>query len=94
MAVTPAQKAAKLQPSSNCPLSALSPASQKKRKSNLMKEREHNKKLLRKYEHTELTLDDEQSEEMGQIVNIINQNGSDALHNVFKEAKKRDGECE
>ena len=53
-----------------------------------MKEREHNKKLLRKYEHTELTLDDDQSEEMGQIVSIINRTCSDTLQSVFKEAKE------
>ena len=35
-------------------------------------ERERDKKFLRKYEHTELTLDDDQGEEMGQIVSIIN----------------------
>ncbi|MCG8620370.1 MAG: hypothetical protein MJE68_00005 [Proteobacteria bacterium] len=56
-----------------------------------MKEREHNKKLLRKYEHTELTLDDDQSEEMGQIVSIINSTCSDTLQSVFKEAKERGG---
>ena len=59
-----------------------------------MKEREHDKKLLRKCEHTELTLDDDQSEEMGQIVSIINQSCSDTLHSVFKEAKEQGGKCE
>jgi hypothetical protein len=59
-----------------------------------MKEREHDKKLLRKYEHTELTLDDDQSEEMGQIVSIINRSCSDTLQNVFKEAKERGGKSE
>ena len=37
-----------------------------------MKERECDEKLLRKYEDTELTFDDDQSKEMTQIVNIIN----------------------
>ena len=46
-----------------------------------MKERD--KKLLRK---TELTLDD-QSEQMGQIVSIINEHCSEALRDVFEEAK-------
>ena len=59
-----------------------------------MKEHEHDKKLLRKYEHTELTLDDDQSEEMGQIVSIINHSCSDTLQSVFKEAKERGGKSE
>ena len=94
LSITPAQKAARLEPSSNCPLAALSPASQKEQKSNLMKERERDKKLLRMYEHTELTLDDDRSEEMGQIVGIINRSCSDSLQCVFKEAKEQGGKSE
>ena len=55
LADTPAQKAARLEPGFTCPLSTHLPASLKKRKSNLMKECECDKKLLRKYEHTDLT---------------------------------------
>lgn len=50
--------------------------------------------MLRKYEHTELTLDDDQSEEMDQIISIINQSCSDILQSVFKKAKERGGEYE
>ena len=35
-----------------------------------MRERAHDKRILRKYEHTELTLDDQQSDEMLRIVEI------------------------
>ena len=44
--------------------------------------------LVRKYEHTELTLNDNKGEEMGQIVSIINQSCSETLHSVFKWAKE------
>ena len=41
LAVTPTKKAARLKPSSRCPLSALSPVSVNKRRENLMTERSH-----------------------------------------------------
>ena len=54
-----------------------------------MKECERDKKLLRKYEHTELTLDDDQSEEMGQIVGIINRSCSDTYRVYSKRLKSK-----
>ncbi len=77
--VTPNKKASRQEPSSKCPLSCLSPASHKKRKCNLMNERMQDKKCLQKYEYTEVTLDDDQSEEMSQIVDIINDKSSETL---------------
>ena len=44
-----------------------------------MKERHHDKKLIQKYQHTKVTLDDEQNDEMEQIVDIVNQDGSNVL---------------
>lgn len=82
--VTPAVKAARLEPSSRCPLAVLSPSSKKKRKDNLVKERAQYKK---KYEHIELMLDDEQSDEMAHVVDIINRDASDTLNKVIEEAE-------
>ena len=91
VSVTPARKASRQDPSSTCPISSLSPASQKKRKYNLMHERVEDKKRLRKYEHTELTLDDEQSDELSQIVQIISteSHGHTVLSQIFDEAEKQ-----
>ena len=91
VSVTPARKASRQDPSSTCPISSLSPASQKKRKYNLMHERVEDKKRLRKYEHTELTLDDEQSDELSQIVQIISteSHGHTVLSQIFDEAGQR-----
>ena len=78
--VTPAEKVARLDPSSRCPLAVPSPNSRKKRKENLLKEQ-----YQYKYEHIELMLDDEQSDEMASIVEIINRDASDTLNKVIEE---------
>jgi hypothetical protein len=88
-AVTPMKKAARLEPSSRCPLSTLSPASVNKRRENLMIERAQDKKTIRKYEHTEITLDDDQSDEMAEIV-VINSRSPDALSEIFQEAERQE----
>ena len=74
--LSPSEKVARLDPSSRCPLAALSPSSRKKRKDNLLKERYQYKK---KYEHIELTLDEEQNQQMAGIVDIINRDASGTL---------------
>ena len=81
-ALSPIEKVARLDPSSRCPLAALSPSSRKKRKDNLLKERYQYKK---KYEHMDLTLDDEQNEQMANIVDIINRDAGDTLDQVVRE---------
>ena len=68
--VTPEEKEARLEVSSRCPLSSLSPASQKKRKGKLVKERYLYK---RKLEHMEVNLNDEQNDDMTNIVSIVNE---------------------
>lgn len=87
LAVTPTKKASRLEPSSRCPLSALSSASVNKRRENLMSERARDKKTIRKYEHTEITLDDDQSDEMAEVVDVINSKSPDALSEIFQEAE-------
>lgn len=82
--VSPGMTAAQLAASSKCPLAVLSPASQKKRRGNLLKERSQYQK---KCEHMELTLNGEQSDEMTNIVHIINRDASDSLNKVITEAE-------
>ena len=89
LAVTPTKKATHLEPSSRCPLSALSPASVNKQRKNLMTERTQDKKTIRKYEHMEITLDDDQSNEMAEIVNVSNSRSPDALSEIFQEAESQ-----
>lgn len=80
---TPAMKSARLEVSSKCPMTTLSPASQKKRKGKLLKERSQ---LKRRMEHMEITLDDDQSDEMTSIVNILSE---DAHRGALNEAIDR-----
>ena len=54
-----------------------------------MTERAQDKKTIRKYEHTEITLDDDQSDEMAEIVNVINSRSPDALSEIFQEAESQ-----
>lgn len=89
LAVTPTNKISRQQPSSRCPISALSPASAKKRRDNMMVERCIEKKKLRKYENTEVSLDDDQSDQMAEVVDIINDKSSDTLSKMFDEAESQ-----
>ena len=54
-----------------------------------MTERAWDKKTVRLYEHTEITLDGDQSDEMAEIVNAINSRSPYALSEVFQEAKSQ-----
>jgi hypothetical protein len=54
-----------------------------------MIERAQDKKTIRKYEHTEITLDDDQSDEMAEIV-VINSRSPDALSEIFQEAERQE----
>ncbi len=56
---------------------------QKKRKANIMHERVLDRKRLQKYEYAEETLDDEQSQEMGKIVDHISTNSADTLEGIL-----------
>ena len=48
-----------------------------------MTERAQDKKAIIKCEHTEITLDDNQSDEMAEIVNVINSRSPDGLSEIF-----------
>ena len=56
-----------------------------------MHERVEDKKRLQKYEHTELTLDDDQSDELSQVVQTISTNspGPEVLSQIFEEAENQ-----
>ena len=85
-AVSSPNKVKRQQPDSHCPLKYMSPSSQKKRKEYTQRDRAKHKKLLRKYLHTEVTLDDEQHEELSQLVNAIDENGSADLDELLQDA--------
>ena len=64
----------------------MSPASQLKRKQNTTSERNNDKKKLRKYENTEVTLADDQHEDMCNIVKTIDEVSKDDLEKLFTES--------
>ena len=66
---SPSKKLKRQAPSSKAKLTYMSPASRAKRKQNVLTERNNDKKKLAKYEKTEVTLSDDQHEEMSAIVN-------------------------
>ena len=63
----------------------MSPSSQLKRKQNTLMERNSDKKKLSKYQSTEVTLSEEQHEEMSAVVSRIDEVGKDELEKVFAE---------
>ena len=52
-----------------------------------MAEQARDKKLIRKNKHMEITLDDDQSDEMAKTVDVISNKSSDVLSKIFKEAE-------
>jgi len=84
---SPQRKIKRQAPSSKAKLSYMSPASQAKRKQNSLKERTKDKAKLSKFEKTEVTLDEEQHDEMCNIVNKIEEVGKDELEKVFAEGE-------
>jgi hypothetical protein len=75
-------------PSSNRPLKFMSPNSQKKRKNRQSQERRNLKQLLKKMKGTDIELNEDQSEEMQKIGNIIQDNHSSDLNDVFDEVSE------
>ena len=87
-ALTSEEKIMRTFPTSNYPLSLLSPASQKVRIRRLMNEQKALNIKLREYEHFSASLDDEQSDELAAIVQIIDADPSirAELDQLFLEA--------
>ena len=82
---SPSRKVKRQAPSSKARLTYMSPSSQLKRKQNVLMERNSDKRKLSKYQNTEVTLSEEQHEEMSAIVRRIEEVGKDELEKVFAE---------
>ena len=63
----------------------MSPASQLKRKQNIISKRNNDKIKLRRYENTEVTLADDQHDDMCNVVKTIEEVGKNNLEEVFAE---------
>ena len=87
-AVSSPDKVKRQQPSSHCPLKYMSPTSQQKRKENTQRERAKDRTQLQKYSHTELTLDDEQHDELTKLMEAIDKSGEEEVEKIMKEADR------
>ena len=85
-ALSSPDKVKRQQPSSNCPLKYMSPSSQKRRKENTQRERAKDRLQLQKFSHTELTLDDEQHDELSQLMDAIEDKGGKEVEEVLQDA--------
>ena len=84
--VSPPRRIASQQPSSSFNFKYLSPASTIKRKKDTQMERSADKAKLAKCDDLEVTLDDEQSDELSSIMSNIEETSADELDKIFKEA--------
>ena len=84
----PSKRIKQQDPSSHARLSYMSPNSQSKRIAIKRIERFKDKRKLGRFTHTDLTLDDEQDEELSSIVLTITENHSEELEKVFDQGKK------
>ena len=84
-AESPSRKVKRQAASSKAKLSYMSPASQLKRKQNMISERNNDKIKLRRYENTEVTLADDQHDDMCNVVKTIEEVGKNDLDKVFAE---------
>lgn len=64
----------------------MSPSSQKKRKENTQRERAKDRSRLQKYSHTELTLDDEQHDELSKLIDAIEEKGRKEVEEIMQDA--------
>lgn len=64
----------------------MSPTSQKKRKENTQQERAQHLIRLQKYSHTELTLEDDQHDELSKLMVTIKERGTEEVEEILKEA--------
>ena len=85
-AVSSPAKMKRQQSSSHCPLKYMSPSSQKRRKENTQRERAKDQSRLQKYSYTELTLDDEQHDELSKLMDAIDERGSEDIEVIMREA--------
>ena len=74
------QKEHRVKPSSHFPVKYLSPKSLKKKRQNMQQERT---KLLKKYAHMEVSLSEDQHDEMYNIVDKVSHVGAEELESIF-----------
>lgn len=86
--VSPGEKENRLKPSSHFPEKYLSPQSLKKKRKNVNHERALNKRLLEKYESMDVTLNEEQHDEMCSFIEQVNGVGSKGLEELLVEGDK------
>jgi len=84
--VSPERRIKRQQPSSHFQLKFLSPASVSKRRSATQKERSRDKVKLVKLGELDVTLEDDQSDELCEIVAKIEDECKDEIENIFHEA--------
>ena len=84
--VSPSKKAKRLLPSSKFRLKYLSPKSAAKRKRATQLERSSNIAKLTKYTDMDLTLEDDQSDKLEEVIRTIEENVPEELDAVFREA--------
>ena len=84
---SPSKKLKRQNPSSNAPLTYMSPKSQQRRKQRQKLRHDDNQRRLRRYEHTEIPLDEEQHSEMTQIINEIEEHLPNELEKLIAEGK-------
>lgn len=81
------QRIARTLPSSNYPLSKLSPASQKKRVTKVIEERKNLVQKLNKLQPFECSINDRQHSELLQVVSAIQNKGSAAVRQLICEGE-------
>ena len=84
--VSSSKQLKRLQPSSNFKLKYLSPASVTKRKKATQQERSHDKAKLLKYDDLDVTLEEDQSDELVNVVTKLEEVAKEDLDNIFTEA--------
>lgn len=89
---TEVQKIARTLPSSNYPLSKLSPASQKKRVTKVIEERKNLGQKLSKLQPFDCNINDRQHSELLQIVSAIQSKGSASVQQLICEGESMLGE--
>ena len=84
--MSPSKKLQRQQPSSHFKIKYVSPASRIKRKQAVQRERSADKVKLAKYDHLDITLDDDQSDELCGVIERIEDQCHDELGKLFGEA--------
>lgn len=84
----PSKRMKQQDPSSRARLSYMSPNNKSKRTVNKRIERGKDKRKVKRFTRTDLTIDCEQAEEISAVVSMISREHSDELEKVFEQGKK------